>query len=184
MILLCYLLLFIIIYFLIYEKVPEHFKNFQEYIPRIVHDPLKLIKYKKENPNYDIQSNKVYSINKSYSTKYNPEKFKINNKKHFEIKINSPPKNQNVIYKLYGEDNLTFKKAGVIDNPKNIDQTTNINIMNHTNNNIGKTIKDLYDEITNDNRTQDISNLEPFDSLDNYIIDNKINYGNTNFNTY
>lgn len=171
-----------------YDTVPEHFKNFQEYIPFIVHDPIKLIKYKKENPYNNIQSNRVYSVNKLYKTSYKFENFKTNssikNKKQFEIKINSPPKNQNVVYKLYGEDNLNFKKAGIINNPKNIDQTTNINIMNHTNNNIGKTIKELYDEITNDNRTQDISNLEPFDSLDNYIINTKTNYGNTNFNTY
>ena len=56
--------------------------------------------------------------------------------------------------------------------------------MDHTNNGVGKTIKQLYDEITNDNRNQNITNLEPFDSQDNYIIDTATNYGTSGFNTY
>ena len=107
-------------------------------------------------------------------------------KEKFKVKINhiAPITQNQHIFKLYGEDNLNFKKAGIIKDVKNIDQTTNINIMDHTNKGVGKTIKQLYDEITNDNRNQNITNLEPFDSQDNYIIDTATNYGTSGFNTY
>ena len=110
-------------------------------------------------------------------TIYNP---KI--KEKFNVKIN--PIITNPKYKLYGEENLDFKKAGIIKQSTDIDQTTNINIMNHTNSSMNKTIKDLYDEITNDNRNLDMNldNLDAYDPVDNYNIDKK--YGATKFDTY
>ena len=56
--------------------------------------------------------------------------------------------------------------------------------MNHTNRGVNKTIKDIYDEITNDNRNlnTNLDNLDAYDSADNYKIDQK--YGSTHFDTY
>jgi hypothetical protein len=91
----------------------------------------------------------------------------------------------NTKYKLYGEDNMNFVKAGIVKQDTNIDQSTNINIMNYTNKQEGKTIKELYDNITNDNRLdlqKDLENLDAYDSNDNYSIDK--HYGNTKFDTY
>lgn len=187
MLLICCVLLIIILYLLNTNNYSEQFKNIQEYIPRIFQDPVKLIKYKKNNPNNDIQSNRVYSANLRQIKKQNQRMIYSPIKEKFKVKINHMApitQNKQTIYKLYGEDNLNFKKAGIIQSNKDIDQTTNINIMNHTNNGTGKTIKELYDEITNDNRNQNIDNVEPFDSQDNYVIETITNYGSTGFNTY
>ena len=181
------LLIIIIIGLFILDSnhMKEQFTNLQYFIVKYVSDPIKLTKYKKMYPNNIVQSNTVKSLNtnqikiqSNIKSIYAP---KI--KEKFKVKID--PIVSNIKYNLYGEDNLNFKKAGIVNSTNNIDQTTNINIMNHTNKTQGKTIKDLYDEITNDNRfdlQQDMNNVNAFDSHDNYIIDKQ--YGATHFDTY
>ena len=57
--------------------------------------------------------------------------------------------------------------------------------MNHTNKEIDKTIKEIYDELTNDNRLKlqtNLDDLETYDTTDNYNIKGK--YANSSFDTY
>ena len=179
-------IIFIIGLFLLnYKNILENFKNNQVFTSILLQDPIKLIKYQKEHPNSDIQSNIVLSADIPRIKKQLRIKsiYKPIIREKFNVRID--PIITNPKYKLYGEDNLIFSKAGIIKQPTDIDQSTNINIMNHTNNNQGKTIKDIYDEITNDNRLdlqQDLDNLSAYDSADNYNIDK--NYGATQFDTY
>lgn len=108
-------------------------------------------------------------------------------------------------HKLYGDALFTFKPAKKIisnDHPT-IDQTISSNIINyieqgiesvpdnHTmngckiNNMQGKTIKQIYDDITNDNRfefQQNLDDVEANNARDDYIIGRK--YGCTRFDTY
>ena len=44
------LIIIIIGLFLDFKSIIEHYKNNQTYIPKLLNDPLKLLKYKKENP--------------------------------------------------------------------------------------------------------------------------------------
>lgn len=226
-------ILLIISLFIDHTYFIENFNNIYR------NDPFKLLKYKKENPFDDIQTNKIYSASIDQIQKQskipiyynvpnipiikkkpplpitrqlpigNISKFRPNlapilpeilntstpiltkltpiptqpiptqpipNKENFDI---------NPKYKLYGDDNLDFKRAGIIKDPTNIDQTVNINITNHTNNGINKTIKEIYDELTNDNRLKlqtNLDDLETYDLTDNYNI--KERYANSRFDTY
>ena len=57
--------------------------------------------------------------------------------------------------------------------------------MNYANQGVNKTIKDIYDEITEDNRLKlqtNLDDLNAYDSNDNFNI--KERYGHTNFDTY
>jgi len=196
-------IIFIIGLFLDFKSIIEHYNNNQTYIPKLLNDPLKLLKYKKENPTTDIQSNLVYTANLSEIKKQHSLRsiYRFQNTQKPPETINSIIKSKVPIgqikpvenfttsssnrYKLYGEDNLDFKPAGIISDPANIDQTVNINIMNHTNKGTNKTIKDLYDEITEDNRSKlqtNIEDLNAYDPNDNFNIDKK--YGHSSFDTY
>jgi len=183
--LLILIIIFIIGLFLFdYKNILENYKNNQTYIPVFLNDPIKLIKYHKEHPNHDIQSNLVSSANLQQIKKQSQIKSIYNPKLREKFNVKIDPIITNSKYKLYGEDNLNFTKAGIVKQPTDIDQTTNINIMNHANNSMNKTIKDLYDEITNDNRNFNLNldNLDAYDPADNYNIDKK--YGSTHFDTY
>lgn len=179
MLLIIIIILIISLYIFNYKLLLEGFKNTQTFKPVFKNNPIKLARYQKKHPNPDIQSNIVYSANLQQINKQSNIKSIYNPKftEKFNVKIDQK-------YKLYGEDNLNFKKAGIIKQPTDIDQTTNINIMNLTNNSMNKTIKDIYDDITNDNRNtnMNLDNLLAYDPLDNYNIDTK--YGSTQFDTY
>lgn len=100
-------------------------------------------------------------------------------------------------YKLYADGLFTYHPAGTVqndDNP-NIDQTTSLNIMNYVDKGIdknnetsvmnGRTIKQIYDDITNDNRLelqQNLDELEASDFRTDFEIGKK--YGATRFDTY
>ena len=183
--LLILIMIFIIGIFLFdYKNTLETYKNNQTYTPVLLNDPIKLARYKKFNPNPDIQSNLVSTADIQQIKKQLQMRsiYRPKTKENFKVKIDPIIKNPK--YRLYGEDNLNFVKAGIIKQPTDIDQSTNINIMNHANNSINKTIKDIYDEITNDNRDINVNleNLNAYDPLDNYNIDKK--YGSTQFDTY
>jgi len=160
------LILFIIIIFL-YLLNYYILENNKSYIQVFLINFIELIKY---NKNPDISPVNYSQIKKPNTTG------------KFKVKIN--PIIENLKYRLYGEDNLIFKKAGIIKQQTDVDQTTNINIMNHVNNSTNKTIKDIYNEITNDNRNININldNLDANDPTDNYNINKQ--YGATQFDTY
>ena len=69
----------------------------------------------------------------------------------------------------------------------NVDQTVNLNIMDYVNDteSKNKTIKEIYDDLTNDNRLvlqEDLDNLQTANFNDNFVIGEK--YGATRFDTY
>ena len=74
----------------------------------------------------------------------------------------------------------------IIDNNKQIYQYYNYdNNKNNINYKFNKSIKDVYDELTNDNRIslqQNIGDLESNNNKNYYILGNK--YGNTKFDTF
>ena len=85
------------------------------------------------------------------------------------------------------EDYTEFKNASVLNNTNEICFYNNYtddsqNIIHYPND---KYIKDIYDDLTNDNRLelqQNLDNLDANDIRNDYIIGTK--YGNTKFDTY
>lgn len=187
------------------EKL-EGLKNLENFCKTIV-DSINPSTYKPNkidpviNPVEDPNFNKI-----DYGKKYFNDFTKKSNKVTFDPLV----KNIDAKYQLYGDNLFTFHPAGTIDKETNImsnknkakthltgrqavitgpeiDQKVNLNIMNYVNNpiNSNKTIKDIYDELTNDNRlvtTKDIDNLEAFTKKDDFILGEK--YGATRFDTY
>ncbi len=141
---------------------------------------------------------------------YNDHKFERYYNTKSKVSLSPIIKNINSKYKLYGDDLLISQPAKTITKQSNlmsnqnkakveltgilpniiepeIDQTINTNIINYINKseNQNKTIKQIYDEMTNDNRhatTQNIDDLEAFTKNDNYNLGEK--YGASKFDTY
>lgn len=111
------------------------------------------------------------------------------NKPKVKVDFNPIIKNTDNKYKLYGDNFFVPESAGKIENDDvpNIDQTVNLNIMDYVNNatSKNKTIKEIYDDLTNDNRLvlqEDLDNLQTSNINNNFIIGEK--YGATRFDTY
>jgi len=208
------LLLIVIVIIVIYNKhITEYFKTNITYHFNYLNDPFKQIT-KQDNINDKLffkkyePSDKNNLIFKENTTK-NPIN-NIDNGSDIRNCITTSNNNNNIIddnnyYKLYSDALFTFKPAKKILNDNiNIDQTINTNIKNYIHDGItsiydednnthsynktnvnNKTIKELYDNITNDGRLelqQNLDDVECDDTRDDYDINKK--YGTTRFDTY
>lgn len=110
---------------------------------------------------------------------------KTNNKK--EIKFN-PVIITNPKYKLYGDNFMVSKPAGKIDCKYDFNQQINTNIIDHVNNiDNDKTIREIYNEMTNDHRLeyqQNLDELQGYDDRSDYEINYGTKYGSTRFDTF
>jgi hypothetical protein len=162
-----------------------------------------IFKLENINNSNNVSNGNEYRIkSNSDRTKSNSNRTKSNLKHVVNFNpINTQSENK---YKLYHDNLFNFGPAGIVGNTTkpHIDQTINTNIMNYaekgivsdpknnlimteTNSTEGKTIKQIYDDITNDNRLslqQNLDNLEARDKGKNYLINEK--YGATRFDTY
>ena len=116
----------------------------------------------------------------------------INTNTERETKIKFDPViSTNSKYKLYGDNFMISKPAGKIDCKYNLDfnQLTNTNIIDHVNNidQNDKTIRKIYNEMTNDHRLeyqQNLDELEGYDDRSDYEISYGTKYGSTRFDTF
>ena len=137
---------------------------------------------------------------------------KVKEKVKEKVKFNPIISNPESKYKLYHDSLFTPKSAPKLysENTPIVDQSINTNIIDYVNkgkqsipidyenpsntvdninisniNMKGRTIKDIYDEITNDSRLdlqKNLDNLEVINNRNDYILGEK--YGSTRFDTY
>lgn len=167
---------------------------------------------KNKKKHSDINNGSIYrNINKSVSE---ASRNKYNKKNPNLQKVNfSPIINTESKYKLYHNSLFTPNPAPKLysENKPIIDQTINTNIQNYINKGIqsvpidyanpsntsvenidltkinmkGKTIKEIYDEITQDSRLdlqKNLDDLQAFNNRNDYMLGEK--YGTTRFDTY
>jgi hypothetical protein len=104
-----------------------------------------------------------------------------------KIKFN-PVVSNNSKYKLYGDNFMVSQPAGKIDCKYDFNQLINTNIINHVNkSDDDKTIRDIYNEMTNDHRLeyqQNLDELEGYNDRSDYEISYGTKYGSTRFDTF
>ena len=134
---------------------------------------------------------KKSSVESFISVDFGQEYIDRNKNKNKKVKVDFNPiiKTTDTKYKLYGDNLFVPETAGKIENDDvpNIDQTVNVNIIDYVNGpeSKNKTIKEIYDDITNDNRLvlqEDLDNLQAANVNDKFVIGEK--YGATRFDTY
>jgi hypothetical protein len=152
-----------------------------------------------------ISGGQLYRNSTTISCQKNPNLQKVN----FKLVAQNPESK----YKLYHDSLFTPNPAPKLysENKPIIDQTISINIMDYANkgkqsvpidyanpsnvkvedknlntiNTRGKTIKDIYDEITQDGRLdlqKNLDDLQAFNNRNDYVLGEK--YGTTRFDTY
>jgi hypothetical protein len=140
----------------------------------------------KSNQKSYLNSNQKRNQERNHLQKQNIENFtKINTEQ--KIKFN-PVISNNLKYKLYGDNFMVSQPAGKIDCKYDFNQLINTNIINHVNkSDDDKTIRDIYNEMTNDHRLeyqQNLDELEGYDDRSDYEISYGTKYGSTRFDTF
>jgi hypothetical protein len=124
---------------------------------------------------------------KSNQNVENFTKINTNDNRKTKIKFN-PVISNNSKYKLYGDNFMVSQPAGKIDCKYDFNQLINTNIINHVNkSDDDKTIRDIYNEMTNDHRLeyqQNLDELEGYDDRSDYEISYGTKYGSTRFDTF
>ena len=204
------LVIILLIVILIFEyETRETFKNNQTYEPKYLNDPKNIKKIKTKLPKHRyFPSNINDPIFKKeklscQTLKFDPISVNIDSKYKLYGDINLDFKEGGRIYldnKPNIDQTVDINIKNYINNNEVIEfndtqYKPDFNIYNHIislnqdnqeiqqNNN--KTIKDIYDELTNDNRLElqkNLNDLEAFDSRNDYKINEK--YGATRFDTY
>lgn len=202
-------IILLIIIFIFQYKIRESFKNNQYYEQKYLNDPKNIKKIKTKLPPYKyIPSNINDPIFKKERSeckllKFNPVTINIDSKYKLYGDVNLDFKEGGRIY-LDNKPNIDQTVDTNIKNYINNNEVINfndtqykpdLNIYNHIISlnqdnqeilqNKDKTIKDIYDELTNDNRLelqQNLDDLEAFDDRNDYKINEK--YGATRFDTY
>lgn len=204
------LVIILLIVILIFEyKTRETFKNNQTYEPKYLNDPKNIKKIKTKLPKHRyFPSNindPIFKKEKSscQTLKFDPISVNIDSKYKLYGDVNLDFKEGGRIYldnKPNIDQTVDINIKNYINNNEviefnDIQYKPDLNIYNHIislnqdnqeiqqNNN--KTIKDIYDELTNDNRLElqkNLDDLEAFDGRNDYKINEK--YGATRFDTY
>ena len=146
-------------------------------------------KYSHKNKNKDNNSKK----HTGDQSDKNIDNF-INDDREIKVKFNpviSTEINSNSKYKLYGDNFMVSKPAGKVDCKYDLDfdQTTNKNIIEHINaiSQDDRTIREIYNEITNDHRLeyqQNLDELQGYNDRTDYEISYGSKYGSTRFDTF
>jgi hypothetical protein len=197
------ILLFIIIFILEYNT-RESFKNNQFYEQKYLNDPNKINNYKTKLPSINyISSDPIFQKEKidNKILSFDPISVNIDSKFKLYGDVNLNYKESGRVY-LDNRPNIDqtidtnikdYINKNEIHKYNDTQFKTNLNIynsiigLNKIDNQIinNKTIKQIYDDLTNDNRLelqQNLDDLTAFDGRDDYKINEK--YGATRFDTY
>jgi len=203
------LVIIILIIILIFKyKMRESSKNNQYYEQKYLNDPNNIKKFKTIIPKHKYIPSDINDpiFKKEKSTcqilKFNPISINIDSKYKLYGDVNLNFKESGRIFL----DNKPNIDQTIDTNIKNYINNNEVNKYNDTQfkpdynlynqiislnkdqgilQNKEKTIKDIYDELTNDNRLelqQNLDDLDAYDIRDDYNINNK--YGTTRFDTY
>ena len=205
------LVIILLIIILIFEyKTKESFKNNQIYEQKYLNDPNKIknINYKRPSHRYyssDI-NDPIFKKEKSLfqTLKFDPVSVNIDSKYKLYGDVNLDYKEAGKIY-LNDKPNIdqrintniiNYINKNEINEYNDFQYKSDLNLYNHIISlnkdneeilqNKEKTIKDIYDELTNDNRLELQQNLDELEAFDENRNDYRINekYGATRFDTY